>query len=400
MRTVLLHAQYTNTLSYFDDWIDAFKTAHQISCTVINIADTANLTAETLHKISTAELIISHHSVIGDSLSFIKPVLPALFNRNGKLVTFIGNEVNLPILGMEPRLELLQKLKPDIIATQLLQEAGSWLYAECRESRVMSIPHALNPHAFHGPKDSPERPTDIGTRSHKYGVMIGDDDRNKIIHKIEALSPRLNIDTGNHPGAQKRFNREEWNLFLGSCKATTSTEAGSFYLERDDATITAIENYLRSKSPKLVIPRDNIARRLYRGIIPSYARAWLRQRMGMRLIEAHELDQEDNFDEIWALFFSKAQPCPVYSKAISSRHFDAVGTRTLQVLFPGRYNDILRPHEHYFELRRDGANTEELISLLHNPKAWRELVDRTHDYVINHHTHRHRVSYLLKNIDS
>ena len=398
MKTTLLYAQYTNTLSYYDDWIDAFRNAPQLTFDIINVADPKERDRETLHRIENAELIILHHSLMGDTLSFIKPIIPALKNRKGKLVSFVGNEVNLPILGLKPRLTLLKELEPEIIATQLLLEAGEWLYADCKASKALSIPHALNPHAFKGPKNFHDRGTDIGTRSHKYGAMIGDNDRNSIIEKIESLSTEFIVDTGNQAHAQKRFNRQEWSMFLGNCKATTSTEAGSFYLERDDALITNIEAYLRKKSGKIVLPRDNKAREIYRNLIPPQLRSLLRRKWGQNLTEAHELDQDDNFEEVWHLFFKDTPRCPVYSKAISSRHFDAVGTRTLQILFPGRYNDILRPHEHYFELQRDGANIEDLKRLLRNPVAWKTMVDSTYDYVIHNHTHAHRVSYLLSHL--
>lgn len=397
MKTLLIYARYVDMLSYFDDWMDAFQNSAEMVIDSINICALPQIDAETFKKISGAQLIILHHSMLSDTLEFITPLITALASRNGKLISFVGNEVNLPILGMKPRLDVLKKIKPDMIMTQLLQEAGDWLYAECN-TKILSVPHALNPKSFNTNTPYQGRPIDIGTRSHKYGVMIGDNDRNEIMHWMESLDGRLNVDLGQKPGSQQRFNREEWSAFLGSSKATTSTEAGSFYLERDDATITAIESHLKATSGKITLPRENTARKLYRKLVPSPVRSYLYDRLKSRVVETHALDTLGDFEEIQTLFFKNKSRCPAYSKAISSRHFDAIGTRTLQILFPGRYNDILKANEHYFELKRDGSNRDELIKLLNNPSQWQDMVNRTYDYIINNHTHAHRVKTILENI--
>lgn len=396
MNALLLYARHVDTLSYYDDWIDAFKNTSNLSLTASNVLCDAEEKNAIINTIKSSNLIILHHSMLGDSMEFIAPFLQALADRKGKLISFIGNEVNLPILGIAPRIKALQYIQPDIIATQLLQEAGEWLYADCTNTKVISIPHALNPHAFNHSANYHERTIDIGTRSHKYGAMIGDNDRNTIMDYIADLEGKLTIDIGQRPDMKQRFNREEWSQFLGSCKATTSTEAGSFYLERNDETINAIEEYLKNNSSKIVLPRENTLRRLYRTIIPKKIRSVLYNHLSSKMVEPHTLDQNANYDEIQKLFFDNKPKCPVYSKAISSRHFDAIGTNTLQILFPGRYNDIIKPGEHYFELKRDGSNIDALIELLNHPEQWKEIVTHTHNYIIKNHTHAHRVNALLE----
>jgi hypothetical protein len=68
--------------------------------------------------------------------------------------------------------------------------------------------------------------------------------------------------------------------------------------------------------------------------------------------------------------------------AISPRHLEACASRTCQILVEGSYNGVLRPGEHYIELRRDLANLDDVIDLVERDElresitndAWRDVV--------------------------
>lgn len=396
MKTVLLHAGHTNQLSYFDDWVDAFNHHSAFDTQTFNVFEKQDDHNQLIKTIESAEVTILHHSMNGDTLEYLMPFIAALKNRKGKLVSFVGNEINLPTIGMAPKINVLKELEADIIATQLLQEAGDWLYADCYKSQVFSIPHALNPKAFYPTHEYQQRKTDIGTRSARYSVYMGDNDRNDIIQFFyhNASEYSLSVDLGLEKGCQQRFNRQEWAQFLNSCKATLSTEAGSFYLERDDKLVNSILEHLKSSSSKYVLPNDPFLRNLYRRLVPTSIRKQIINLSKNRIVEVENADQDVNFLYIYEKFFSSTSKCPVYSKAISSRHFDAIGTKTLHIMYPGRYNDILTPQEHYFPLKKDLSNIEELLDLIRNPIAVQKIVDQAYDHVITHHTHKHRLDYL------
>ena len=396
MKTVLLHAGHTNQISYFDDWIDAFKDHPAFDTQIFNVFAKQDNLNQLVRKIEQSELIILHHSMTGDTLEYLTPFISPLKNRKGKLVSFVGNEVNLPSMGMAPKIKVLKELEADIIATQLLQEAGEWLYADCLKSQIISVPHALNPKAFYPSHDFHHRKIDIGTRSARYGVYIGDNDRNTIIQFFHQNAQKygLSVDLGLEKGCQQRFNRKEWSQFLNSCKATLSSEAGTFYLERDDQLVLNILKYLRNASSKYILPGDTFLRKIYRGVIPNVVRKKIISLLKDKIVEIDNVDQDVNFVEIYEKFFSNTPKCPAYSKAISSRHFDAIGTKTLHIMYPGRYNDILVPQEHYFPLKTDHSNIEELLELIQNPSAIQAIVSKAYEYVIAHHTHKNRLDYL------
>ncbi|MEN8237422.1 MAG: glycosyltransferase [Pseudomonadota bacterium] len=398
MKTIVLYSAYSNEMSYFDDWVDTFKehTDYQSEC--INVFQRKGDLIDTKKKIQQTELVVLHHSMNGDTLKYLRPFVSALKNRKGKLVSFVGNEINLPTIGMASKIKILQKLEPEIIATQLLQEAGNWLYADCIKSRVISLPHALNPNAFYPTTDLENRKIDIGTRLGRYGVHVGDNDRNNLIQYFHQNSIKwgLSIDLGLDKKSQKRFNRKEWAQFLNFCKATMSTEAGSLYLERDDRLVQNIQKYLKKKSDKLILPPDEtILRKMYQKIVPSLLRQKFIHLLKKQLIEVGNVDQDADFQEIYQKFFSQKERCPVYSKAISSRHFDAIGTKTLNIMYPGRYNDILKSNEHFFELKRDHSNIEELLSLINNPTKLNEITGHAWEHIHKNHTHKNRLDTLL-----
>lgn len=396
MKTLLLHAAHTDQISYFDDWVDAFIDHSAFDTQIFNVFEKRDDLTQLVKAIEQSELTILHHSMTGDTLEYLTPFISPLKNRKGKLVSFVGNEVNLPSMGMAPKIKVLKELEANIIATQLLQGAGEWLYSDCLKSQVISIPHALNPKAFYPSHDDHHRKTDIGTRSARYGVYIGDNNRNTIIQFFHENAQKygLSVDLGLEKGCQQRFNRKEWSQFLNSCKATLSSEAGTFYLERDDQLVRNILKYLKNSSPKYILPSDTFLRKIYRSVIPNVVRKKIIRLLKDKIVEVDNVDQDVDFNEIYEKFFSSTPKCPAYSKAISSRHFDAIGTKTLHIMYPGRYNDILTPQVHYFPLKTDHSNIEELLDLIQNPNAIREIVNSAYEYVMAHHTHKNRLDYL------
>ena len=220
-----------------------FIAAPQFDVTVRNIFERA-VRAEIERSIGEYELTVLLHACTADSLLYAEPLAGALQNRKGKLVAFVGNELNLPFAPLGAKIAWLKRVRPDIVATQLLEEAGAWLYADVG-ARVISLPHALNPQAFQARTSQRDRPIDIGARSFRYLAYLGDDERNRIYDFFAAnrFSPKLALDFS----TEQRFDRAGWAAFLDRCKATIATEAGSWFLERDDATVLAIRDYLAAK---------------------------------------------------------------------------------------------------------------------------------------------------------
>ena len=388
---VYVNFSYASELSYLDDWLDAFILCPGLEVDLVNIATEDKILVRQIQdKIEKAPYIVVHHSVLGDSLQYIQQYVQAFKYRLGKMLCFVGNEVNIPILGMKPKLILLRQIKPQIIATQLLQGAGEWLYTDCA-SVVLSIPHALNPKVFSSRKTYEKRLVDVGTRSHRYSPHVGDDERNRLLEYFtDIVSNKFNLQCD--VDTSTRFNREGWATFLNQCKATIATEAGSFYLQRDDALVTEINRFLRKNSKKLILERKSLLRAIARVFFLKF----IKNKIKEYFITPDDLDKNADFKIIYDQIIKKYQPCLEYSKTISSRHFDAIGSKTLQILTPGRYADILKPYEHYLPLSKDFSNIEEIIASVKDKEMYTRITEAAYEHVISSHTYQHRVDQVIE----
>lgn len=389
MKTLVLTLEYPSRASYYDDWRDAFLHSRLFDATIRNIFHRGER-RDLPREIGAYEVVVLLHSCTADTLHYASELTPLLQARGGLLVSFIGNEMNLPWAPLGAKLAWLQAIAPDVIATQLPLEAGEWLYGSLA-AQVVALPHALNPNVFHPTLPQTERPIDIGARSYRYLAYLGDDDRNRLydFFATQRFDPPLALDLS----TEARYDRAGWAAFLNRCKATISSEAGSWYLERDDATVLAIRDYAAQESGWVLradSPLQHLARHL-----PYEVKAILRRFLRGTVFRHEALGAERlDFAEVNRRFFAGRPRAPVYSKCISSRHFDAIGCKTLQIMFPGRFNDILEAGEHYVALAPDFANLGEVLLLLKDASARQAIVDRAYEHVMSAHTYGHRLAAL------
>ena len=340
------------------------------------------------------DAVVLIHSATADTVEDIVRLAPALAERRrAKLLAFVGNEYNSAVAPLADKIAALTAIRPDIVATQLLEEAGQYLYAETG-AQVLSLPHALNPAVFRPGPPAEERTVDIGVRSYRYGVALGDDDRNRLIDYFSSRGPALGISLDVSQDA--RFGRDDWAAFLARCRGTISTEAGSWYLDRDDALARRVHEHLERARKGLTIssrsPLRRIARRLPLGAKEALAGLLKRGPVGYESFEPDDVD----FADVYERFFKDAPKSPVYSKAISSRHFDAIGTKTCQILFPGRYNDVLEAETHYLSLDPSFRNIDEVIRRFKDEGERNAIVERAYAHVLAGHTLAHRLDRLAE----
>jgi len=347
---------------------------------------------EAIRRARDAELIVVLHACTADTLDHVEPLVGSLQQRRGRLVSFVGNELNLPWSPLGPKITWLRAVKPDLIATQLLLEGGRYLYEGCAK-RIISLPHALNTAIFQSHMNGVDRLIDLGARSYRYLAYLGDDDRNRIYdfflqHRFE---PPLNLDFS----TEHRFDRPGWADFLGRCKGTIATEAGSWWLERDDRTVLAIRRWAAERQRGIVIPADSALQRLGRRL-PHGLKAWLKRNLKRGLIR-HEAFAAETLDsaEVFERFFAHQEKPPIYGKCISSRHFDAIGAGAVQIMFPGRYNDILEAGRHYIALNADFSNIDTVMEQFRDPSERRRISTAAFEHILAGHTYTHRIATLV-----
>ena len=217
------------------------------------------------------------------------------------------------------------------------------------------MPHALNADVF-TPGPERGRPIDLGARTADYPFYLGDRDRVDICRHFLEMSYDGPLRRDISLDASERFDRDGWKRFLQSCRGTVATEAGAAVVDKDDRTRLAVQRYLDEH--------------------PSAA-----------------------FEEVHQRFFAERPGAGgVSGKCVSSRHFDAIGTKTCQIMFRGRFNDTLRADEHYLALERDFSNVEDVVARLMDDDVRLPMVNQAYEYARDGHTHRHRITHLLRQI--
>ena len=187
IRLLTLHAQYTDKLSYFDDWLDAVRQYPGFDVIAIDIIP-SGARRRIRQAIGEVDAVLLLHSTNGDSITYLDRHVPVLANRRVPLITFVGNEVNLPGFSIAGKRRVLKAIRPEWIATQLLEEAGEYLFGDIATRGIVAIPHALNPSAFRPIRNPDTRPIAIGSRVMKYMPHVGDDDRSRIANAFVSVT--------------------------------------------------------------------------------------------------------------------------------------------------------------------------------------------------------------------
>jgi hypothetical protein len=336
-------------LSYVLDWREAFCAAPELDVEVCNVNNLVDYRRRR-EAIRRYPLVVVLHSATGDSMGLLKATAHWFEARRGTLAVFLGNEYNL----LEDKVAFLRSVGAEFVCSQLPSQAASWLYGDCRPTRVLAMPHALNPMLYH-PDQTVRRSLDIGFCGDAYPHDVGDTERTALIRFFQ----RHGADYGlvNEFRLNARMFRSDWARFLNICKGTIGGESGSYYLD-------------------------------HRGQIIARAKAYLKRH------------PRASFDEVFDRFFRSPPIEYVSGKCISSRHFEPIGTKTCQVLLEGDYNGILRPDEHYIRVNKDLSNVDEVIRRFKDEAYRAGMVERTYEYVMDQHTYRHRIQALIRTLRS
>lgn len=185
-----------------------------------------------------------------------------------------------------------------------------------------------------------ERPIDIGYRSWDPYPFYGRHGRLKgeIGYLFRRRAPEYGLRTNISNDYADALFGDDWFNFLLDCKYTIGVEGGTSMIDRD----------------------GSIARRT------------------LAYLDEHP---DANFEEVEAACFPGIDGTfPYY--ALSPRHFEAVMTRTCQILVEGHYGGVLEAGRHYIPLRRDLRNLDEVLTIVRQDNVRAELVDAAYEDVV------------------
>jgi hypothetical protein len=330
------------SLSYLSDWLAALQASPRLDVQACNIADWSQY-LPCMRRIDRFPLVFVMHSALGDDPSLLTLATSALKARRGKLVVFVANEYNL----MSEKIGFARAVQADYIASQLPAASAAWLYAECAGARILQAPAALNPSAYR--PTGGRREVDIGFRGDAYSLALGDVERHEVIEYVRRHAPDWGLRADI---AFARLPASEWSAFLSRCRGIVGAESGTYFLERDGRTERAVSAYL-------------------------------------------ERHPRASFTEVYEHFY-RGYRNPISGKAISSRHFEPIGTKTCQILLEGHYNGILAPDVHYISVKKDYSNVDDVIARFKDQQYVQRITDEAYRFVHGAHTYAHRITSVLE----
>lgn len=341
MEIAIIEARYPYKMSYLDEWLNAWKLASRQAQT-FNVLNNSEL--KKLQKsLSNFDLIVILHSVTADSNKWLNDLINILSGRKCPLILFVGNEYSNPWLSIEKRLENIKQINPEVIATQLTQKSGEFLY-EGLGAKVVETPHAL-PLRQSSSDHKIDRHLDLGFRGFDYPWYLLDSDRNDIVEEVKDFyfSSKLSVDVSK----SERLDKENWYKFLKSCKTTVASEGGSNYIFRTDEIWAEALTYLDSVSAIEYLSNDFFGAKLLRSL-PGSVKSNLRligKFLGKEQGATSTLSKEVLHQVLRRIDVNDYQH--VSGKALTSRHMDAIYCGTWQILTPGDYNGVLSAGNHY-----------------------------------------------------
>ena len=189
------------------------------------------------------------------------------------------------------------------------------------------------------------RPIDIGYRGSIQPLSFGRlaYEKRKIGEDVAKLleGNKLHVDISSR--WEDRVGGSAWLDFLSKCKATLSVESGASVFDLDGTLTSKCKTAEKKYGP---MREDS-----------EYAEQFLG--------ELTDIEGKIDYNQV------------------APRHFEAAATRTLQIMYPGRYSDIFIPGRHYIELARDHSNIAYVLALLGDEQHRLQIVDRAYEEIIN-----------------
>jgi hypothetical protein len=302
-----------------------------------------------LNRIDEYELVVFLHMIMPNRRPIPTELKYRLMDRKrAQILYFIGNEYKL----FPQIVAMMNELRTEYIGTQIPLESAKWAYEHAIHTKeIIPLPQALNPMRFKPTKSLRERPLDIGVRAYRYTRDVFDEDRVSFIELFQNRFPDLRKDISFDP--DKRFDPQGWAAFLSSCRGTISTEAGAPFIDRDGTLFDNMRYECRKK--------------------PDASHQFL-------------------FDK---LYQHERSPS---GKALTARHFDAIGTKTVNIMLEGKYNGVLLPDKHFIAVKRDLSNLEEAMEKFRDDDYCQKLVDGALEDSLANHTFRHRIDVVYNTI--
>lgn len=354
MLRVLLVASHSGspTLSYYWDWFEALRDHADFEVDVLDTTAKAMLPlALAARRFRRYDLLLFPYGFYyANQDPWSRAWLQRLADFRGLKVFFLENEYRF----LSRKLAFAQLLGADYVTSQLPQDAAVRAYgAFFPAQRIVSLPHGLNARladTLDPERAARPRPIDLSLSGDPYPFYLGHQDRQQLAQFFTDNAQRFGLKLEVRQSRAERLERGAWLEYLCRCRGALHHESGTDHLDVSDS--------LRER-----------------------VNAYVAERPGVSFADVH------------AAFFEGRAP-GLSGRALAPRHLEAIATHTCQIMFPGRYSDVLEPERHYLVLRRDFSNADEVLRRFLDEGERRALTERAYQHVRGAHTLEHRITAL------
>lgn len=185
-----------------------------------------------------------------------------------------------------------------------------------------------------------DRPFDIVYRGRTLPPELGRfaQEKRLIGEQVLAVAPAHELVCDISSEEKDRIYGSQWPAFLMSGKAMLGVEGGASIFDFDGAISEAVAAYL----------------------------------------QAHPCA---GFEEIWKEVLAEHEG-NINFRTITPKFFEAIAAKTVLVLYPGKYRDVLIPDRHYIPLARDGSNMPDVVAKLKDHRYLQAMADRAYAEVL------------------
>lgn len=339
-----------STFSYHTAWPRHLASHPDVRATVVNLDDRSwwpRFRALAVIGGGSYDAVVLLHSVFSNAQRLDGLPLDLVRRLPHPKVYFIGNEYKL----MPEKMAFAESLPVALLISQSSSPDVHRLYRDRLGCQVAGIPNTgLDEQLFVAKTPRARRPIDLGYRAVDGPSYLGHQERRAIAEYFSAAATRYGLSVDISMSPAHRFNAPGWADFLDRCKGQLGAEAGGDYFELDDRTRVAVQGY-EAAHPEATF--EDVHRRFFAGYGPS-----------------------------------------VPIRIISGRQIEAAGTRTVQILFEGRYDGYFLPDVHYIPLRKDFSNADEAIRKFKDAAVCEELTARAHQVAVDQLTYRTLITQL------
>ena len=345
-----------STFSYHTAWPRHLARHPRFDATVVNLHDRswpALVRALLAIQGGRFEAVVLLHSVFSNAQALDGVLLEFVQRLSQPKIFFVGNEYKL----MPEKMAFAEALPVALLISQSSLPAVHGLYRARLGCAVASLPNTgLDPELFACRTPRHRRPIDLGYRADDSPAYLGHRERRELADFFLAAADRygLIVDISMEP--QRRFTEPEWAAFLDRCKGQLGSEAGGDFFDLEDRSRLAVSEYER-------------------------------------------LHPQATFDEIHARFFANYGPS-VPMRIMSGRQVEAAGTRTVQILFEGRYDDYFQPDVHYIPLKKDFSNADDAIRKFRDPQVCEALTDNAYRVASEQLTYDRLIDRLADRVEA